>query len=76
MSVGVRAPPRAWPRMGSRFQVGLWPNTPQKCAGLRMKPPMSLPISRPVRPAASAAADPPEEPRACDRAPRDCRVVP
>ena len=35
---------------------------PQKCAGVRIEPPMSLPSSRPVRPAASAAAAPPEDP--------------
>lgn len=29
MSVGVSTPPSAWPRIGSRFQVGLRPNTPQ-----------------------------------------------
>jgi hypothetical protein len=29
MSVGVSTPPSAWPRIGSRFQVGLWPYTPQ-----------------------------------------------
>ena len=62
MSVGVRMPPSAWPNIGTRFQVGLCPNTPQKWAGLRIEPPMSLPISSPVSPAASAAADPPEEP--------------
>ncbi len=45
-----------WPRGGHRPQVGLWPNTPQKCAGTRIEPPMSLPISSPVNPAASAAA--------------------
>ena len=29
MSVGVSTPPSAWPRIGSRFQVGFRPNTPQ-----------------------------------------------
>ena len=48
--------------VGQQANVGLWPNTPQKCAGTRIEPPMSLPISNPVSPAASAAADPPEEP--------------
>ena len=62
MSEGVSTPGVAWPRGGSRFQVGLWPNTPQKCAGLRMEPPMSEPVSKPTSPAANAAADPPEEP--------------
>ena len=47
---------------GLAQQVGLWPQTPQSCAGLRMEAPMSLPSSSPVKPAASAAAAPLEEP--------------
>ena len=43
-------------------QVDLWPYTLQNAAGLRMLPPMSLPKSMPVRPAATAAALPPDEP--------------
>ena len=42
--------------------VGLCPYKPQKCAGLRIEPPMSEPHSSPVIPAASAAAEPPDEP--------------
>jgi hypothetical protein len=38
------------------------PKTPQKDAGTRMEPPASLPSSRGTMPAASAAAEPPEEP--------------
>ena len=62
MSVCVSASNRPCPRTETKFQLGLWPNTPQKCAGLRIDPPMSLPISKPVKPAASAAADPPDDP--------------
>ena len=35
---------------------------PQKCAGQRIEPPMSLPSSSGVNPAATAAAAPPDEP--------------
>ena len=52
MSVGRRAPSR-WPREGTSSRLGLWPKTPQKCDGLRIEPPMSLPSSSAVRPAAS-----------------------
>src|SRR5271166_6737943 len=50
------------PRKGTRSKVGLWAQTPQKCAGTRSEPPMSLPSDRGPKPAASAADDPPEEP--------------
>ena len=43
---------------GTMPQLGLWPKTPQKCAGFRIDEPISLPASSPVSPAASAAADP------------------
>jgi len=42
--------------------VGLCPKTPQKCEGVRMDPPISLPSSRKPIPRASAAAPPPVEP--------------
>src|SRR5262249_49213095 len=51
-----------WPWRGTMPHVGLWPNTPQKCAGLRIDEPMSLPASGAVSPAASAAAEPPDDP--------------
>src|SRR5262245_49116464 len=50
------------PRMGTTPYVGLWAKTPQKLAGTRNDPPISLPNSRETYPAASAAAEPPEEP--------------
>ena len=62
MSGSATMPGRAWPRLGTSAQVGLWPNRPLKWAGVRMEPPMSEPISKAVMPAASAAAEPPEEP--------------
>ena len=36
---------RLWPRSGTRPRLGLWANTPQKCAGTRSEPPMSEPSS-------------------------------
>jgi hypothetical protein len=47
---------------GITFKVGRCPYTPQKCAGHRIDPPMSLPRERYVRPEASAAAQPPLDP--------------
>jgi hypothetical protein len=42
--------------------VGLSPTTPQSAAGWRIEPPVSVPIAHGARPAATAAADPPEDP--------------
>src|SRR5215470_17053894 len=50
------------PRCGTRSRLGLWENTPQKCAGARSEPPMSEPNSSGTNPAASAAAEPPDDP--------------
>ena len=50
----------SWPCIGTMPKVGLWPYTPQKCAGLRMEPPMSEPASNAVKPASCGAS--PEEP--------------
>ena len=38
------------------------PTTPQKDAGWRIEPPVSLPSAAGTMPAATAAAEPPEEP--------------
>ena len=35
---------------------------PQKAAGWRMEPPVSVPVAAGASPAATAAAEPPEEP--------------
>src|SRR5262249_33030565 len=40
----------------------LRPTTPQQDAGMRIEPPPSLACAMGTRPAATAAADPPEEP--------------
>src|SRR5262245_52581145 len=51
-----------WPRCGTRSELGLWANTPQTCAGIRSELLRSDPSSSGTYPAASAAAEPPEEP--------------
>jgi len=50
------------PRTGTTPQVGLCPCTPQKCAGIRIEPLLSLPTSSALKPTASAVAEPPEDP--------------
>src|SRR6185369_7565259 len=50
------------PVPGTRFDVGLKPYTPQKCAGIRIEPLRSLPMSNGASLAATAAAPPPLDP--------------
>ncbi len=52
------------PLLATMPALGLWAKRPQKAAGTRIDPPMSLPSSAPVRPAATAAAPPPVLPPA------------
>ena len=42
--------------------MGLRPTIPQKAAGWRIEPPVSVPIAQGARPPATTAAEPPEEP--------------
>src|SRR5437588_12613488 len=44
--------------------VGLWPNTPQKNAGIRIEPAMSDPTPNGEPPDPTAAPSPPDEPPA------------
>ncbi len=53
--------PGKWPLLGTAPSLGLWPQSPQKAAGMRIDPPRSLPKSSGVKPAASAP-EPPELP--------------
>ena len=53
---------RALPIYGDGRQVRDNPTTPQRVAGERMEPPVSVPMAKPTRPAADAAAEPAEEP--------------
>ena len=64
MSGVLRVPggPGMWPRVGTMPKLGLRVKTPVLWAGWRSEPRMSLPSSRPVSPAATAAAAPPDEP--------------
>ena len=50
------------PRRESLPKVGLIPHTPHKDAGTRIEPFVSEPSDSGTMPAATAAADPPEDP--------------
>src|SRR4029079_3030178 len=57
-------PSPAFGPSGSLARVGLRPNNPHDEAGMRTEPPPSLPWAIGTTPAATAAADPDEEPPA------------
>lgn len=50
------------PLRSTRPNEGLSPYTPQQAAGMRMEPPVSLPRAKSTRPAATATAEPLEDP--------------
>src|SRR5579864_4611606 len=50
------------PRTLTRPNVGFNPTTPQNDAGIRIEPPVSVPVANGTIPAATAAADPPLDP--------------
>eukprot|EP00955_Chlamydomonas_euryale_P053469 355515-Chlamydomonas_euryale.AAC.13 len=50
------------PERDTRPYVGFKPTTPQKCAGWRIEPPVSVPSAATHSRAATAAAEPPDEP--------------
>ena len=50
------------PNRLTRPKVGRNPTMPQRTAGERIEPPVSVPIAKPTRPAAVAAAEPADEP--------------
>src|SRR5439155_21260869 len=56
--------------------AGLNPATPQSDPGMRIEPPVSLPIAQSHIPAATATAEPPEEPPATRDGSRGLRTVP
>ena len=73
MSPTLRANSPGWSRLstngnipsrGRRPKVGLRPKTPQRPAGTLTEPLVSEPRASGTRPAATAAADPPDEPPA------------
>src|SRR2546423_15332779 len=50
------------PCLGTRPKVGLSPVIPQYAAGIRIEPPVSVPIASGISRAATAAPDPEDEP--------------
>src|SRR5271165_2455382 len=50
------------PRLLIRPKVGFRPVTPQKDAGMRIDPPVSVPVAKGRMPAATAAPEPPLDP--------------
>src|SRR6516162_7199115 len=60
----------------TRPMLGRRPTTPQKLAGLRSEPPMSVPWASQAVPTASATAAPPEEPEADRDRSHGLRVAP
>src|SRR5438309_6888163 len=50
------------PQRGTRPYVGFMPTTPQSAAGWRIEPPVSVPSAKSASPAATATADPPDDP--------------
>jgi len=50
------------PQREQRPYVGFIPTMPQSAAGCRIEPPVSVPEAPRHRPAATAAAEPPDEP--------------
>ena len=50
------------PHRGTRPYVGFIPTTPVSAAGWRIEPPVSVPSAKRTSPAATATADPPDEP--------------
>ena len=55
---------------------GLNPTRPQHAAGIRIEPAPSLAVARPTMPAATAAAEPPEEPPGVRQRSQGLRVAP
>src|SRR5438045_6713702 len=60
----------------TRPMLGLNPTMPQKLAGLRKEPPMSVPWASHAMPVASATAAPPEAPAADRETSQGLRVAP
>src|SRR5438132_1259534 len=56
--------------------VGLSPTTPQSEAGCRTDPPVSVPNAHTTSPAATAAADPPDDPPGTRSSPQGFRTGP
>src|SRR5215475_4264772 len=61
------------PQREQRPYVGLMPTMPVKAAGWRIEPPVSVPTAPRQIPAATAAAEPPDEPPGTSGAFESCR---
>ena len=64
------------PDMSMLPNAGLKPATPQREAGMRIEPPVSLPIAQSHKAAPTAAAEPPDEPPATRPGSAGLRTVP
>ena len=60
----------------TRPRVGFIPTSPQHAAGIRIEPPPSEPVAHGTIPAATAAAEPPEEPPGVRVRSHGLRVIP
>src|ERR1700693_4599470 len=61
------------PQRAQRPYVGFSPTMPQNAAGWRIEPPVSVPVAPTQSFAATAAADPPDEPPGTSFASAPCR---
>src|SRR5579859_7434052 len=61
---------------GTRPRDGFIPTRPQHAAGMRIEPPPSEPVATGTSPAATAAAEPPEEPPGVRVVSHGLRVTP
>ena len=62
--------------MGILPRLGFSPTSPQKEAGMRTEPPMSVPSAMLTQPEATAAPEPPEEPPGVRAGFQGLRVMP
>src|SRR5664279_6236622 len=64
------------PELGIRSCEGLKPTRPQQAAGIRIEPAPSEAVAMPTAPAATRAADPPDDPPGVCEVLRGLRVTP
>ena len=74
---GQPEPPLAAPAaVDTRPRLGFIPTSPQQAAGIRIEPPPSEPVAHGTIPAATAAAEPPEDPPGVRVGSHGLRVIP
>src|SRR5689334_2094798 len=64
------------PSVDTSPYVGLSPTTPQHAAGMRIDPPVSVPVAASASPSTKAAAEPPDEPPAVSEGDRGFGTTP